>query len=90
MPSGSVAITAWSNGWPAAIVMSAIGVTTGEWLTIVTTIGTTTLVESGPPSPSLVAVKVTSYVPAWSLPGVQEKRAVSGSKEAPGGSPLTA
>ena len=39
LPSGSVAITAWSNGWPAVSVMSAIGVTTGAWLTIETVIG---------------------------------------------------
>jgi hypothetical protein len=38
-------------------------VTTGAWLTISTVIGTVTLVESGPPVPSLVAVKVTLYVP---------------------------
>ncbi len=44
LPSGSVADTAWSNGWPAVSVMSAIGVTTGAWLTIRTAIGTVTLV----------------------------------------------
>ena len=43
--------------------MSAIGVTTGAWLTINTVIGTVTLVESGPPLPSFVAVKTTLYVP---------------------------
>ncbi len=67
--------------------MSAIGVTTGAWLTINTVIGTSTLVESGPPLPSLVAVKTTLYVPFWCSPGVQLKRAVSGSNVAPGGRP---
>ena len=69
--------------------MLAIGVTTGAWLTIRTVIGTVTLVESGPPVPSLVAVKTTLYVPFWWLPGVQLKSAVSGSNVAPGGRPLT-
>src|SRR5262249_42395367 len=91
-PSGSCVLTVRSNTEPRATVTGEMASITGRRLRLMTSMGTVTEEDRGVPvpSPSSVAVEVAAYEPAWVKPGVQLNKAVSTSKEAPSGRPLTA